>query len=239
MDNMTEVFEWFIASYWGPLILLLAAIAFAGICSIKVKTTFAKYDRVRSSRGQPAHVIARQILDSNGLYDVDVQPTRGHLTDHYDPRTNVVRLSEATYNSVSVGAIGIAAHECGHALQYAHVYTPIRIRAAIFPVVNIANRTWMFIVLLGMFMYLPFMINVGIIAFGSAVVFQLVTLPVEFDASNRALDTLEAHGILDHAELKGAHKILSAAAMTYVAALMVSIAQFIRILAIARGGRRR
>ena len=237
--NIEEILSWFLTSYWGTTILMFATIIFAMICSLKVKMTFAKYDRVSSLRGQPAHIIARQILDSHGLHDVDVVRTHGHLTDHYDPRKNIVALSDATYNSPSVSAIGIAAHECGHAIQYAEHYVPVRMRGAIFPVVNIANRTWIYMVIIGMFMYMPGMIYVGIAAFGLAVVFQLITLPVEFDASNRALATLESQCILDQSELKGAHRTLSAAALTYVAGLMVSIAQFLRIMAIARGGRRR
>ncbi|MDR2532855.1 MAG: zinc metallopeptidase [Oscillospiraceae bacterium] len=237
MENLPKTLEYFLSNPNAATILLFATIIVAMLASANVRLTFSRYDKVRSARGVPAHVIARQILDSNGLYDVIVEPTRGKLTDHYDPRRNVVALSESTYNSISVSAIGIAAHECGHAIQHATAYTPIKIRTAIFPAVSIANRTWIFLVLIGFFLPLvpgTIMINVGIAAFSLAAIFQIVTLPVEFNASRRAMNTIESQGILDRSEQKGARSILNAAAMTYVAALLVSLAQLIRILAIAR-----
>lgn len=232
--DLGAILNFFLDNYWAATILMFAAIIFAMIMSAKVKLTFAKYDKIRSAQGIPAYVLSRQILDSNGLYDVHVTHTRGHLTDHYDPRKKVVALSDATYNSTSVSAIGVAAHECGHAIQHARSYVPIKIRSAIFPVVNIANRTWTFLVIIGMFMYLPGMINVGIVFFTLAAAFQLITLPVEFNASRRAMNTIAEQNILDRREQVGARRTLNAAAMTYVAALMVSIAQLIRILAMSR-----
>jgi hypothetical protein len=218
---------------------VLGAVVLALICSLKVKLTFAKYNKTLSSRGEPAHIVARKLLDAHGLYNVGIEHVHGNLTDHYDPRCNTVRLSDATYNSASVGAIGIAAHECGHAFQYAEAYAPVRIRSGFVPVVNIANRTWMFVVIAGMFMQLPYMMSIGVIAFGAATVFQFITLPVEIDASRRALYSLDRYDILAREEMHGAKKTLSAAALTYIAALAVSLAQFLRILAISRGGRRR
>ncbi|MCL2077476.1 MAG: zinc metallopeptidase [Oscillospiraceae bacterium] len=228
-----EFLDYLLNDYWAATMAMLVAIIFAGICSANVKTTFTKYEKIRSAKGMPAHIIARQILDDNGLHNVSVIPTRGKLTDHYDPRKNVVALSESVYNSTSVSAIGVAAHECGHAIQHAKNYIPVKIRSSLVPVLNIANRTWMFLVIIGMFMFLPGMINVGIIFFALSAVFQLITLPVEFNASSRAMQTISAHDILDKNEQVGARKTLTAAAMTYVAALLVSITQLIRILSIA------
>ncbi|MCL2109945.1 MAG: zinc metallopeptidase [Oscillospiraceae bacterium] len=229
-----EFLEFFLDNVWAAHFLVLGAFIFAMIASANVNRTFSKYDKVKSFRNVPAHVISREILDSNGLHDVQVIPTRGKLTDHYDPRKRVVALSESTYNSTSVSAIGVAAHECGHAVQHATKYAPIKIRAAIFPVVNLVNRTWIFLAFFGMFMYLPGLINVGIVAFLLASLFQLVTLPVEFDASKRAMNPISSQNILDPKEQVGARKTLTAAAMTYVAALLVSITQLIRLLAIAK-----
>ncbi|MCL1823977.1 MAG: zinc metallopeptidase [Oscillospiraceae bacterium] len=228
-----EILEFFIENYYAATFLLIGTIVFATIMSLNVKATFSKYEKIRSKNGVPAHIIARQILDSNGLYNIAVVPFRGKLTDHYDPRKQIVALSESVYNSTSVSAIGVAAHECGHAVQHAKEYTPIKIRTAIVPVVQIANYTWMFMIIIGMFMYLPGMINIGIAFFTISAVFQLVTLPVEFDASKRAMATIEQQNILDKTEQKGARKTLSAAAMTYVAAFLVSLAQLIRLLALA------
>jgi hypothetical protein len=227
-----DILEFFLNDVWAATILVFVTIGIAMFASLNVKFTFSKYSKVHSAKGLPAHIIARQILDSNGLHNVAIESVRGHLTDHYDPRYNVVRLSEATYNSTAVSAIGVAAHECGHAMQFASFYLPVKVRSAIFPLMNIVNRTWMFIAMLGIFMVIPEIIYVGLIAYASVAVFQFVTLPVEFDASRRALHTIEGQGILDYNEITGARRTLNAAAMTYVAALMVSIAQVIRILAI-------
>jgi len=236
-EKLPATLEYFLDNPNAAMWLVLGTIALAMLASFNVKMTFARYNKTASAKSLPAHVIARMILDDNGLQNVDIVPTRGKLTDHYDPRTNTVALSESTYNSTSIGAIGIAAHECGHAFQYAIGYSPVRIRSAIFPVVSFANRTWMYMVIVGMFLPLvpgTIMINVGIAAFALAAVFQTITLPVEFDASRRAMNTIAVQGILDINEQQGARKVLNAAAMTYVVALMVSLAQLIRILAIAR-----
>jgi len=235
MEDLPVTLQYFLNNPNAAYVLVLIAIAIAMFTSFNVKLTFSRYDKVISVKRVPASIIARQILDSNGLYDVKIEPVRGKLTDHYDPRCNTVRLSESTYNSCSVGAIGIAAHECGHAIQHAAVYTPIKIRQAIFPVVNVANRTWIYLVIAGMFFPLfpgTTMIYIGIISFSLTALFQLLTLPVEFDASRRAMATIAGQNILEASEQKGARKTLNAAAMTYVAALLVSLAQLIRLLAI-------
>jgi hypothetical protein len=236
-ENAGNTLNYFLDNPNAAFILVLATIALAMLASFNVKMTFSRYDKKKSSKGLPAHVIARMILDDNGLHNVEVVKTQGRLTDHYDPRTNIVALSESTYNSTSIGAIGVAAHECGHAYQHAIAYAPIKMRTAIFPVVSVANRTWMFLVLIGMFLPLvqgTIMINVGIVTFILAAIFQTITLPVEFDASKRAMTTIAGQGILDEQEQRGARKVLRAAAMTYVVALMVSLAQLIRLLALAR-----
>jgi hypothetical protein len=235
MEDLPVTLQYFLNNPNAAYMLVLATIVLAMLASLNVKLTFSRYNKKLSARGLPAHVIAREILDSNGLHDVAVESVGGRLTDHYDPRCNTVRLSESTYNSCSVGAIGIAAHECGHAFQYAVAYTPIKIRSALFPVVNIANRTWIYIVMVGMFLPLfpgTQMIYIGIISFALTALFQLLTLPVEFDASARAMNTIEMQNILSADERTGARRVLRAAAMTYIAALLVSLAQLIRLLAI-------
>ncbi|MDR1754477.1 MAG: zinc metallopeptidase [Eubacterium sp.] len=226
-----KIIEYLINNYFAATILVVIATAFAMIMSANVSGTFNKYNRIKSRRGCPAHKIARQILDSNGLYNIEVTRVGGNLTDHYDPKNHIIALSDSVYDSVSIAAIGVTAHECGHAVQHSMGYVPIRIRNAIFPVVNIASRSWFWLFLLGMLFSFPFLTEVGIVFFALAVVFQIITLPVEFDASRRAMGTISAQNLLDDSEMKGARKTLSAAAMTYVAGLMVSIAQLIRLLA--------
>jgi hypothetical protein len=234
MENMPTL-EYFLNNPNAAYLLVLATFVLAMLASLNVKLTFWRYNKKVSAKQLPAHVIAREILDANGLHDVAIEPVRGKLTDHYDPRCNTVRLSESTYNSYSIGAIGIAAHECGHAFQHAIAYTPIRIRQAIFPVVNIANRTWIYLVIAGMFFPLfpgTLMIQIGIISFALTALFQLLTLPVEFDASKRAMNAIAVQNILDIKEQRGARRVLNAAAVTYIAALLVSLAQLIRLIAI-------
>ena len=237
---MEDIFERFVTTFitgdsavFYSTILVFAMMIFAMLMSANVKLTFSKYGKVRSAKGLPAHVISRQILDSNGLQHVQIILTPGKLTDHYNPRTNTVALSQSTYNSTSVSAIGVAAHECGHAIQHARSYTPIKVRSALFPAVNIANRTWIFLIIAGFFVNIPGMIYVGVAFFALSALFSLITLPVEFDASRRAMQTISHYGILEGREQVGARKTLTAAAMTYVAALLLSIAQLLRILAIA------
>lgn len=214
------------------LIMLILPIA----AQINVTTTFKKYSKVRNSRGLTADQVARKILDDNGLYYISIERISGDLTDHFDPSANVVRLSDTVYGSSSIAAIGVAAHECGHACQHAEEYAPIQIRSAIVPVVNFCSKLWYLVFVLGILLIeiFPSLIYAGIIMFGAVVLFQLVTLPVEFDASGRALKTLDDYGILEDNEIPKARKVLTAAALTYVAALIVSLMQFIRLLASAK-----
>ncbi len=218
------------------IVILLVMLILPIIAQVNVNSTFKKYKNVRNSRGLTADQVARQILDSNGLYNVRIERISGELTDHYDPRDNVVRLSDAVYGQTSVAAIGVAAHECGHACQHAQEYTPIKIRTAIVPITNICSRLWYFVFILGILLFeiFPELALIGIIMFGAVVLFQAVTLPVELDASGRALKTLEADGILDYNEVPMAQKVLKAAAFTYVTALVTSILQLIRLLASVR-----
>lgn len=215
-------------------LLLIAAFIFSIFTSINVKGTFRKYNKMPSSRGMSAADIARQILDSNGLYNVQVTRVSGELTDHYDPRTNTVALSAPVYDSVSVGAIGVAAHEVGHAIQYAENYTPIRIRMAILPVAQFGSSAWILFFILGIVFNMPILRGIGIGLFAAIVLFQLITLPVEFNASHRALATIKNQGILFGAEYTVAKKTLTAAAMTYVASLAVALLQLLRLIASSR-----
>ena len=212
-------------------LLLIAAFIFSIFTSVNVKSTFRKYNRMPSSRGVSAATIARQILDSNGLYNVQVTRVSGELTDHYDPRTNTVALSAPVYDSISVGAIGVAAHEVGHAIQYAKNYTPIKIRMAILPVAQFGSSAWILFFILGIVFNISLLRGVGIGLFAAIVLFQLITLPVEFNASRRALATIKDQGILFAEEYKGAKKTLTAAAMTYVASLAVALLQLLRLIA--------
>lgn len=224
----------FLTRYEVAYILCILAFIYALFTQFKVKSTFKKYSKINSQRGVQAHEIARQILDSNGLYDVSVIQTNGDLTDHYDPRTNVVALSQTVYNSTSVAAIGVASHEVGHAIQHATNYTPIKIRSAILPIAQFGSQAWFWLFVLGLVLSIPFLIEFGIGLFICIVIFQLVTLPVEFNASNRAMKTINDQFILQGDELTGAKRTLRAAAMTYVASLAVSLAQLLRLLARSR-----
>lgn len=218
------------------LVFLLVMLILPIVAQVNVTSTFNKYKKVRNSRGLTADQVARQILDSNGLFYIRVEHVPGNLTDHFDPSNNVVRLSDSVYGQTSVAAIGVAAHECGHACQHAEEYAPIQIRTAIVPVVNICSRFWYLAFIIGILLFetMPSLIYIGIIMFAAVVLFQLVTLPVELDASGRALKTLENDGILETAEVPHAKKVLTAAAFTYVAALITSIMQLLRLLAAAK-----
>ncbi|SHF20318.1 hypothetical protein SAMN02746089_01478 [Caldanaerobius fijiensis DSM 17918] len=214
------------------VVYVLPAIIFALYAQAKVQSTFARYLEVPNSYGFTGAAVARSLLDRNGLYDVEIQMIPGSLTDHYDPRSKVLRLSEAVYGSSSIAAIGVAAHETGHALQHAQGYAPLAVRNALVPIANLgSNLTWIFVIA-GIIFGLPSLINIGILFFIGAVLFQIVTLPVEFNASNRALAMLSGEGFITKSELKPVRAVLSAAAMTYVAATIVAIAQLLRLLAI-------
>ena len=206
---------------------------------IKVKTTYQKYSTVHSRSGMTAEVAVRKILDSNGLFNVGITRVPGELTDHYDPRTNTIALSDSVYGSTSVAAIGVAAHEAGHAIQHAVGYGPIKLRTALVPVTNIGSRLSMPLFIIGILLANEYLAYAGIILFSLTVVFQLVTLPTEFNASRRAVKALGGYGYMNDDELKGTKKVLSAAAMTYLAALFVALASLLRLLLIVSGGRRR
>jgi Zn-dependent membrane protease YugP len=214
--------------------LLIIGFLICAIASWNVNATFKRYEKVASSRGWTAAQVARQILDDNGLQMIRIEQVNGNLTDHYDPSANVVRLSDSVYHSSSVAAIGVAAHECGHAVQHAQEYVPIKIRQAIIPVTQIGSHAWYIVFILGLILSARPLIYLGILLFSLIVVFQFVTLPVEFNASSRALKTLDTCHILEGDELNGARKVLTAAAMTYVASLANSILQLVRLLGAAK-----
>ncbi len=218
--------------------LMIAAVIFSYAMQALVNSTFKRYSGVNSRSGVPANVIAWQILDSYGLYGVTVIHVNGMLSDHYDPRKNVVALSDSTFFSTSVAAIGVAAHEVGHAVQHNTGYIPIKIRSIFVPIAQFGSKSWIVFFFLGMFFSLPFLLEIGVILFGFVVLFQLLTLPVEFNASRRALKTIEAQFLLERDEMAGARKTLSAAAMTYIAGLMVAVTQLLRLLVLVNGRRR-
>ncbi len=219
------------------LILVVPAIIISLFAQMKIKSTYNKYSQVMSQKAQTATEITRTILDANGLQNVKIESVSGTLSDHYDPKANVIRLSDSVRGDVSVASIGVAAHEAGHAIQHAQGYTPIKVRNAILPVANIGSRLSVPLILLGIILSFEPLVSIGILAFSAVLLFQLVTLPVEFNASRRALFTLSQKGILQGEELNGAKKVLSAAAMTYVAAVLVSLAQLLRLLLINRNRR--
>ena len=223
---------------WTYILVLIGAIL-SMIASAKVNSTFNRYARVRSMSNMTGAEAAERILHQNGIYDVAVEHISGNLTDHYDPKNKVLRLSDATYSSNSVAAIGVAAHECGHALQHKDEYLPLKIRSAIVPAANFGSRLGIPIILLGVILGSNYtLIQIGIWVFSLAVLFQIVTLPVEFNASSRAVGMVERYGILSGEELKHTRKVLSAAALTYVAAAAASILQLLRLVLLF-GGRRR
>ncbi len=212
------------------LLLVLPAALIALWAQFKVSSTFRRYSQYQASRGYTAVMVARQILDQNGLQHIRIERVNGNLTDHYDPRSNVIRLSDSVYDSMSVAAIGVAAHECGHAVQYSVNYFPIKIRAALIPITNIGSSLAIPMAVLGLMLNSGFLVNLGIMLFLAVVLFQLVTLPVEFNASRRAIATLDSQMMLDQEELQGAKKVLTAAALTYVAALITALANLARLL---------
>ena len=229
---------------WTYVYLVLPCLILSLWASARVNSTFKRYSRQFSSRGITGADAAQRVLRANGIGNVRIERIGGNLTDHYDPTTNVIRLSDDVYGSTSTAAIGVACHEAGHAVQYAQGYAPIKLRAAIIPVTNFGSKLAMPLILLGiLFSSLgntsDFFINLGIACFGLSVLFQLVTLPVEFNASHRALAAIEQNGILTDDELAGARKTLSAAAMTYVAATATALAQLLRLLILFGGNRRR
>lgn len=219
------------------IFLVLPAVIFALWAQFNVKSTFSKYSKIASRSGMTGFDSARRILDANGLGSVRIAHVSGDLTDHYNPTDNTIYLSDSVYGSNSAAAIGVAAHEAGHAVQHATGYTPIKIRSAIIPVTNIGSNLAMPLIILGIILSFPTLAYIGVAAFGLSTLFQLVTLPVEFDASGRALKALE--GSLDGDDLASARKVLRAAALTYVAALAVSLVNLLRLLIMVAGNDRR
>ena len=227
--------------YYDPTyILIIIGVLLSMLASSRVKSTYSKYNRVRNHAGVTGQMAAQQILRQAGIYDVQVQRVSGELTDHYDPKNKVLRLSDATYGSTSVAALGVAAHECGHAIQHATNYLPLSIRGALVPVANFGAQISWPLILIGLFMrgdMSSLLINAGIILFTFAVAFQIVTLPVEFNASSRALRILKGSGLLYEEEVSQARKVLGAAALTYVAGAASAILQLLRLLLLTRGRR--
>lgn len=223
--------------YWDPTLILVVIGALISMwASGRVQSTFNRYSRVGSRSGMTGAETARRILDSQGLYDVQIRSVRGNLTDHYDPRTRTVNLSQSVYGSTSVASVGVAAHECGHAVQHAQQYAPLNIRSALVPIANIGtNLSWP-IIIIGLLLGMSPFLCLGILLFSLGVLFQLVTLPVEFNASSRAVTLLDRLGILQGEEVDGAKKVLKAAALTYVAAAAGTILQLLRMV-ILFGGR--
>ena len=216
------------------LYLVLPTLVFALWAQHMVKRSFQKYARQNTSGGLTGAQAAAQVLQKAGVTGVAIEPVKGDLTDHYDAKSNTIRLSESVFDSTSVAAVGVAAHEAGHAVQVSRGYMPIRLRSKIVPVTQFGSMLSMPLVFIGLLMGMPGLINFGILLFGIVVLFQLVTLPVEFNASKRAIAVLADGSVLAEDELPGAKKVLSAAAMTYVAALATSLAQLVRLLSLSR-----
>lgn len=220
--------------FWDPtMIILIPAVLISAYAQMKVSSTFNHYSQVPSHRGMTGADVARYILNQNGLHDVPIERIGGHLSDHYDPRSRVVRLSAEVYGSTSLAALGVAAHEVGHAVQHAIGYLPLYVRNTVIPVTQIGSYLAMPLFFIGLFMSSPMLVEWGVLLFGGIVFFQLVTLPVEFNASSRAVATLGSEGFLDDTELKGTGKVLRAAALTYVAAALMAVLQLVRLVLIS------
>jgi len=224
--------------FWGDptFILLIPALLLSIYAQGKVSSTFNRYLKVRSSNGYTGAQVARSILDANGLNNVPIQLIKGHLSDHYDPRNGVLRLSNAVYNGSSIASLGVAAHEVGHAIQHDTGYTPLAIRNSIAPIASFGSQASWFLFLIGLFFGLSNLMTIGIWFFLAVVIFQLITLPVEFNASRRAIALLQSNSFVTSNEIRPAKKVLSAAALTYVAATVTAITQLLRLM-ILRGNR--
>lgn len=225
---------------WTYLVFMIPCLILSLVCSASVKSRFSKYSQIPNSRRMTGAQAAQAVLSAHGVTGVRIEPVSGNLTDHFDPRSNVIRLSQSVYNATSVAAVGVACHEAGHAVQHAEGYFPNKLRSAILPVANIGSKlSWIFLII-GMFLPVQFnfMITIGIVMFSASVAFTLVTLPVEFNASSRALKTIKSTNMLSESEYSGAKKVLSAAAMTYVAAAATAVMQLLRLLLIFNNRRR-
>ncbi len=230
------LFGWFYFDW--TVLIVLPALIISVWAQIKVKSTFDKYSKIPTKRGITGADAARRVLNENGLYDVKIEHIRGELTDHYDPRANVIRLSDAVYSSTSAAAVGVACHEAGHAVQHAKHYFPIKVRMTIIPLTRFGSMLAMPLFFIGLLLATDALLVAGILLYSTVTLFQLVTLPVEFNASARALQAIKSSGMLDPKEYESSKKVLTAAAMTYVAALATSLLTLLRLLVLA-GGRRR
>lgn len=219
--------------YWPDyyyIILVIPALILSMIAQIGVKSTYKRYSNMINNRGLTGAMAAQKVLAYYGIYNVRIEQVSGSLTDHYDPRANVIRLSSGVYSGSSIAAVGVACHEAGHAAQHAQNYAPIKIRNSILPIANIGSSMGMILAVVGYFLSFSFLVNLGILLFAFVVLFQLVTLPIEFNASSRAIKVIDETGLLDSDEQRGAKKMLAAAAMTYVASLLVSLMSLIRLI---------
>lgn len=212
---------------FGYIFIIIIGALISGAAALWVRSSYSKYSKRKSASGMTGAETARMILDQNGLHNVRVEPVAGTLTDHYDPRSKVVRLSESNFRDNSIAGVSVAAHEVGHAIQDATGYAPMRLRAGIFPVVNFSSQFWPMAFIFGIFLNAPFMINLAIIMFAAVLAFHLVTLPVEINASTRAYGLLSRYGILSHSEVGGTRRVLTAAAFTYIAAALTAILMFL------------
>ena len=222
--------------FWDiSMIILIPGLLLAMYAQAKVSSTYNRYNKVTSHSGYTGAQFARKMLNDNGLYDVTITQISGRMSDHYDPRANQVRLSAEVYNGTSIASLGIAAHEVGHAVQHATNYFPLTIRNLVVPVTNFSSSIYMILIFLGIIMNSFSMIQFGIMLFAVIVIFQVITLPVEFNASRRAIATLGGDGVLDAEELSGAKRVLGAAAMTYVAAMVTAVLQLLQLLMVFGG----
>ena len=220
------------------LILVLPALLLSLVAQVMVKSTFAKYSKIRCSKNITGLGAASLLLSNNSINDVVIEPVHGSLTDHYDPGSKKLRLSEPVYDKPSIAAVGVAAHETGHAIQHAKKYGPLVLRSTLVPLANIGSSAGPWLAIFGIFLSLPFLLNLGIAFFSVAVLFYIVTLPVEFNASARALTMLKSSNVLTAEELSGVKKVLTAAALTYVASALMALMNLLRYILIARGRRR-
>lgn len=216
------------------LLLLIPAIMLSLYAQFKIKSTFNKYLKVGSDKGANGAMVAQKILAYNGMYDIKVEMSPGKLSDHYDPKSKIVRLSPEVYSGTSLASLGVAAHEVGHAIQHNNGYFPLEFRSTFVPVAQIGSSLSFPIILLGIFMGNPSFLNIGIYLFSAVVLFQVITLPVEFNASSRAIGQLQAHGFIAPEEVNGVRKVLQAAALTYVAAAIAAILNLVRLLVLSR-----
>lgn len=225
--------------FWEPtMVLLIPAILLSIYAQFRISSAYKRYSKIRSQSGLTGAQTARALLNNNGLYDVRVEPIRGRLSDHYDPRTRVINLSEDVYQGASLSSVAVAAHETGHALQHASGYFPMSLRSSFVPVANLGSGAGPILIMVGLFMpTYGWLLKLGIFAFAFAVLFQIITLPVEYNASHRALSLLQEGNMLGSEEVRGARSVLNAAALTYVAAALAAVLQLARFILISRGRR--